>query len=147
MSFVFFTSYACVNKTRYLEKFVNELSQQVLDKTHFPPEQIGFFDGSNIETGQDWVHVLGDALRTCKVIVCLCTPHALNSQFCGKEMMESSSCTIRGGPGVLTDILGADSLSTPSSPSEYACAIPSALRSRPHEYTARGASLLETVWG
>ena len=86
MSFVFFTSYARVNKTRYLEKFVKELSQQVLDKTNFPPEQIGFFDGSNIETGQDWARVLGDALRTCKVIVCLCTPHSLNSQFCGKEM-------------------------------------------------------------
>jgi hypothetical protein len=86
MSFVFFTSYARDNKTRYLEKFVRELSQQVLDKTNFPPEQIGFFDGSNIETGQDWVRVLGDALRTCKVIVCLCTPRSLNSQFCGKEM-------------------------------------------------------------
>ena len=86
MSFVFFTSYARDNKTHYLEKFVRELSQQVLDKTNFPPEQIGFFDGSNIETGQDWVRVLGDALRTCKVIVCLCTPRSLNSQFCGKEM-------------------------------------------------------------
>jgi hypothetical protein len=47
MPFVFFTSYARVNKTCYLEKFVKALSQQVLDKTKFPPEQIGFFDGSN----------------------------------------------------------------------------------------------------
>ena len=81
----FFTSYARDNKTRYLEKFVRELSQQVLDKTNFPPEQIGFFDGSNIGPGQGWVRVLGDALRTCKVIVCLCTPRSLNSQFCGKR--------------------------------------------------------------
>jgi TIR domain len=86
MSFIFFTSYARVNKTCYLDKFVNELSQQILDKTNFPPGQIGFFDGSNIETGQDWARVLGDALRTCKVIVCLCTSHSLNSRFCGKEI-------------------------------------------------------------
>lgn len=86
MPFVLFISYARVNKTRYLEKFVHELKRQILDKTAYSPTDIAFFDTSSIVTGQDWARVLGDALRNSKVIVCLCTPHYLNSQFCGKEL-------------------------------------------------------------
>lgn len=36
---------------RYVQKFVKELSQQVLDKTSFLPEQISFFPGAK-ETNQ-----------------------------------------------------------------------------------------------
>src|SRR5438309_860684 len=86
MAFVSFISYARINKTRYVEKFVRELTQQIIDKTPYGPNEIVFFDTTSINTGQDWSRVLGDALRTSKVIVCLCTPHYLNSEFCGKEL-------------------------------------------------------------
>jgi hypothetical protein len=86
MPFVSFISYARVNRTRYVEKFVRELSQQVVDKTGANPNDVAFFDKNSIATGQDWARLLGDALRTSKVIVCICTPHYLSSEFCGKEL-------------------------------------------------------------
>src|SRR5579875_49101 len=86
MPFVSFISYARVNKTRYVEKFVRELTQQIVDLTQYDPSDITFFDTSSIDTGQDWERILGDALRNSKVIICLCTPHYLNSKFCGKEL-------------------------------------------------------------
>jgi hypothetical protein len=86
MPFVSFISYARVNKSSQVEKFVKRLSEQIRDKTGCAPAEIAFFDTSSIATGQDWARVLGDALLTSKVIICLCTPHYLNSQFCGKEL-------------------------------------------------------------
>jgi TIR domain len=86
--FVFFTSYARPdnNKVSKLSKVVEELLERVRGKLGLPvkPEEVGFFDRTNIQTAKQWEEVLGSTLRT-RVIVCLCSPTYFNSAFCAKE--------------------------------------------------------------
>lgn len=45
----------------------------------------GFFDGLGIQQGDIWPDSLGDALRTCRVLICIYSRAYFNSEYCGKE--------------------------------------------------------------
>jgi hypothetical protein len=86
----FFASYARADKNRALLKFVTALRRELreaaglnLDERQL--DRIGFFDLTTIETGDDWLRVLGNGVRTCKVCICLCSNTYFNRPFCGKE--------------------------------------------------------------
>ncbi|MGH9323716.1 MAG: TIR domain-containing protein [Vicinamibacteria bacterium] len=86
----FFTSYARADADRPLQKFIKALRAEVrrisgLNLTEDQLDQLGFFDTTSIQTGDEWRKVLGAALRTCKVCVCLCSPTYFNRLYCGKE--------------------------------------------------------------
>jgi TIR domain len=87
--FVFFTSYARLdaNKVSKLDKVIDELLVRVRGKLGLmvDPKEVGFFDRTNIETGKKWEEVLGNDLRSARVIVCLCSPTYFNSAYCAKE--------------------------------------------------------------
>jgi len=84
----FFTSYASLDArySDHLKKFIEDLKVNVRDRTALGIDEICFFAKEEITTGSVWVKVLGEAVRTCKVIVCLCSPSYYNSEYCGKEL-------------------------------------------------------------
>jgi hypothetical protein len=92
MSHLFFFSYARANAkraqdselvTRFRETLEGEVDQALGGSI---PEEICFFDSTDIEAGAQWPATLADALRTSRVAVCLYSPHYFNSRWCGKEM-------------------------------------------------------------
>lgn len=84
----FFVSYASLDAKHsdHLKKFMDELKANVRDRTNLTLDQIGFYAGEDITTGDVWKQVLGEAVQSCKVIVCLCSPSYYNSEYCGKEL-------------------------------------------------------------
>ena len=84
----FFTSYASLDAqySDYLHKFVEDLAINVRDRTTLTLDKVAFFAKDDITTGEIWVEVLGEAVRTCKVILCICSPSYYNSEYCGKEL-------------------------------------------------------------
>jgi len=109
--FAFFTSYARpdANRVSKLDKVVEELLERVRAKLGLAlkPQEVGFFDRTNIETGKKWEEVLGNDLRTARVIVCLCSPTYFNSAFCAKEFevfrrrLENADKKVQGLPIVV----------------------------------------------
>lgn len=83
----FFLSYARGDEDVYVERFYQELCAELRTLTgeRGGDEQIGFFDSSSIDIGQDWSAKLVDALSTCRTLLFLCTPAAFRSRHCGKE--------------------------------------------------------------
>ena len=84
----FFASYASLDArySDYLKKFIQDLEINVRDRTSLSLDDICFFAKEEITTGDFWVEVLGDAVSTSKVIVCICSPSYYNSEYCGKEL-------------------------------------------------------------
>ena len=84
----FFTSYASLDGqySDYLQKFIEDLAINVRDRTTLKMDEIYFFAKGEITAGDVWVEVLGNAVRTCKVILCICSPSYYNSEYCGKEL-------------------------------------------------------------
>lgn len=85
---IFFASYARKdNDAGLLRGAVGELSSRVRANLGLndKPEDLVFFDTTHIKTGTQWEEVLGDALRTIRVLVCMCSPTSLNSEYCAKE--------------------------------------------------------------
>jgi FxsC-like protein len=85
MPFQFFFSYARENRGKELDRFRAKLFEQIKLRRYFPKDQIGFFDGKDIEAGAPWKQTLGDALRTSRVFLAICSPDYINSEYCGKE--------------------------------------------------------------
>jgi hypothetical protein len=86
---VAFTSYSQLNnRDRYLREFIDQLRQELSQRAPgaLPPEDVLFFDSDGIETGEDWRKRLSIAVAGCKVLVAICSPHFVNSEFCGKEV-------------------------------------------------------------
>ncbi len=85
----FFISYARFDDRKArLTRVANELREEVASKASIATkdlQEIGFLDASNIENGADWENALGDALRRIRVLVCMCSPHFLDSPYCAKE--------------------------------------------------------------
>jgi len=87
----FFASYArSDNNDRLVSRFVRRFREELrgiagLGLTDDELDQIGFFDISTIETGDDWRRALGEGLRDCRVCLCLCSPTYFNRVACGKE--------------------------------------------------------------
>src|SRR5262249_38891533 len=84
MSFWFFTSYARADRDLYVDRFFEELREEVRRKGGLTGD-VGFFDTKSIETGDEWDQALGDALRTSRILICLCSPYYFKSSYCGKE--------------------------------------------------------------
>jgi hypothetical protein len=85
---LFFTSYSHINRDRFLERFIEQLRSEVLQRGPggLRAEEIAFFDSEGIQTGEEWVRKLAAAVSECKVCVAVCTPAFTNSEFCGKEI-------------------------------------------------------------
>jgi hypothetical protein len=86
---VFFTSYARAdNHAKKVEKTILALRKRLRDKLGWSAgdvEQIGFFDTTSISTGQEWEHLLAEALKKSRILVCLCSPSYLSSIYCARE--------------------------------------------------------------
>jgi FxsC-like protein len=85
MSYRFFFSYARENRDPLLNRFYEDLSKQVLLTQYHAIGEVGFFDGEAIKSGAPWKAQLGDALRSSKTFVAVCSPAYINSEYCGKE--------------------------------------------------------------
>lgn len=83
----FFTSYARLDNNKYtkLGEAVDELSERVRSLTGLPSTAVGFFDVRDIETAEEWVNGLGEAVAKCRVFVCFCSNTYFNREVCGKE--------------------------------------------------------------
>lgn len=89
MTAPFFTSYARLDDSdKRLRKTIDKVRELLRAKLGLKEpdlEKIGFFDVTNIENGKDWEKALAEGLRNSRVIVCMCSPHYLSSEYCAKE--------------------------------------------------------------
>ena len=88
MTTVFVTSYARRdNDADPLRNAVKDISKRVRANLGIAvdPDDIAFFDTTDIKTGTQWEQVLGNALQHNRVLVCMCSPTYLNSEYCAKE--------------------------------------------------------------
>jgi FxsC-like protein len=86
MPYRFFFSYARENRDPLLNRFYADLCKQVTLTKYHAAGTVGFFDGEEIKAGAPWKAELGDALRTAKTFVAICSPAYINSEYCGKEL-------------------------------------------------------------
>lgn len=92
----FFLSYARTDTgAEDLKHFYSELVTEIRRKAGLPsntPEtDIGFMDTSGIQIGEKWPEKVGDALRTCRTLICLYSRGFFNSEYCGREFQVFSS--------------------------------------------------------
>ena len=70
----------------YLKRFFNDLTSRIVFKSQFGVDkEVVFCDYGSINTGEDWKSKLEDALKKCKVLVCIYSPSYFTSIYCGKE--------------------------------------------------------------
>lgn len=88
-NYLFFLSYARLDRDgdhyQCVRKFYDDLVMEVRGLKPLPKNNIGFFDGEDIEPGDEWPEKLGEALRTSQVFVCLFSPTYFTQVYCGKE--------------------------------------------------------------
>lgn len=85
MSFWFFISYTRADRDSYMDKFYADLRREVLLRRDIPEMELSFFDTSAIPTGAAWQQSLGAALRTSRIMLSMCSPGYVGSEYCGKE--------------------------------------------------------------
>jgi len=87
MSYLFFLSYAREdNKSDGLvRKFYEDLSKDIAGKIADSPNDVGFFDGAEIEPGAIWDQKLSSALQQSGVFIAIYSPFYFRKKFCGKE--------------------------------------------------------------
>jgi FxsC-like protein len=86
MSYDFFFSYTRGNYGEYLQKFFDDLSQELREQRGYgKAEVVGFFDQHDIELGEEWEKTIAQALQESKVMVCIYSPGYFKSSYCGKE--------------------------------------------------------------
>ena len=85
MPYRFFFSYARENRDPLLNRFYEDLCKEVTLTKFHNADQVGFFDGKDIQSGAPWRIELTDALQTAKTFVAICSPDYVNSEYCGKE--------------------------------------------------------------
>jgi len=84
---LFFFSYArddSANSDK-VKKFFDELVQEVRKRGGFGADA-GFFDATDIKTGDSWPESVAQGLRLAKVFVFLTSPTYVQKEFCGKEL-------------------------------------------------------------
>lgn len=86
--YLYFLSYARDDRVndqhRTIEKFSKELESRV--RMLYPGQgNTSFFDGSDIETGDNWPDTLSRALCTSRVFVPIYSPTYFTKDFCGRE--------------------------------------------------------------
>jgi FxsC-like protein len=116
MSYLFFLSYAREdNKLDGLvKKFYEDLCKDIAGKIAASPDEVGFFDGAEIEPGAIWDHKLASALQQSSVFIAVYSPYYFQKKFCGKEWavfssrVETYSKTLPKGadfPGLMFPVL------------------------------------------
>jgi len=87
----FFLSYARNDANGYphLNQFYEDLTREVrrmapLD-ANTSSSDIAFLDQSDIQTGDQWLRTLTEAIQTSRTLVCIYSRGYFNSEFCGKE--------------------------------------------------------------
>jgi FxsC-like protein len=86
MPFLFFFSYARDDwKGNYLEKFYEELVEEVRFISGHPPADVGFRDKEGIEFGSSWPNSVAEGLACCKTFVPVFTPTYFTRPYCGRE--------------------------------------------------------------
>src|SRR5262245_51189294 len=87
MSYLFFLSYAREdNKLDGLvKKFYEDLCKDIAGKIAVSPDDVGFFDGAEIEPGAVWDQKLASALQQSSVFIAVYSPYYFQKKFCGKE--------------------------------------------------------------
>lgn len=93
MSYLFFLSYAREdNKSDGLvRKFYEDLCKDIAGKIAASPNDVGFFDGAEIEPGALWDQKLASALQQSSVFIAIYSPYYFQKKFCGKEWAVFSS--------------------------------------------------------
>jgi FxsC-like protein len=93
MSYLFFLSYAREdNKSDGLvRKFYEDLCKDISGKIAASPNDVGFFDGAEIEPGALWDQKLASALQQSGVFLAIYSPYYFQKKFCGKEWAVFSS--------------------------------------------------------
>jgi FxsC-like protein len=87
MSYLFFLSYAREDNKPdgYVKKFYEDLCKDIAGKIAASPDDVGFFDGAEIEPGAIWDEKLSSALQQSGVFIALYSPYYFQKKFCGKE--------------------------------------------------------------
>jgi FxsC-like protein len=87
MSYLFFLSYAREdNKSDGLiGRFYEDLCRDIAGKIAASPDEVGFFDGAEIEPAAIWDEKLSSALRQSSVFIAIYSPYYFQKKFCGKE--------------------------------------------------------------
>jgi FxsC-like protein len=87
MSYLFFLSYARDdnNTDGLVKKFYEDLSKDIAGKIAASPNDVGFFDGAEIEPGAAWDQKLALALQQSSVFIAIYSPYYFQKKFCGKE--------------------------------------------------------------
>ena len=93
MSYLFFLSYAREdNKSDGLVgKFYEDLCHDIAGKIAASPDDVGFFDGAEIEPASNWDEKLSSALQQSSVFIAIYSPFYFQKKFCGKEWTVFSS--------------------------------------------------------
>ncbi len=79
-----YISYARANADDSLDRFVADLAKEM--EASLGREASLFYDRNDISVGEDWNHVLVEALETSRVGILLMSPHYLNSRYTGQEV-------------------------------------------------------------
>jgi FxsC-like protein len=87
MSYLFFLSYAREdnNTDGLVKKFYEDLCKDIAGKIAVSPNDVGFFDGAEIEPGAVWDQKLASALQQSSVFIAIYSPYYFQKKFCGKE--------------------------------------------------------------
>ena len=85
----FFLSYARLDRDgdhyKCINKFYEDLEERVKLKTP-GTKQVGFYDGTSIQQGDDWPSSLVEALMAARTIICMYSPSYFSSDYCGREL-------------------------------------------------------------
>jgi FxsC-like protein len=85
MPYRFFFSYSWNNRTPALQRFYEDLAEEVRKRVGGDLEAVAFRDRVTMEAGSDWPTALLEALKTSQVLVPLLSVDYIQSDFCGKE--------------------------------------------------------------
>src|SRR5262249_13904374 len=70
----------------HLEQFFEDLRNRVASITGETIASVGYRDRDRLTLGSLWSKELVAALQSCKVLVCIVSPHYIGSENCGREV-------------------------------------------------------------
>src|SRR5262249_40359353 len=74
-----------------VKKFYEDLCKDIAGKIAASPNDVGFFDGAEIEPGAIWDKKLASALQESSVFLAVYSPYYFQKKYCGKEWAVFSS--------------------------------------------------------
>ncbi|HXI23274.1 MAG TPA: FxsC protein [Pyrinomonadaceae bacterium] len=85
----FFLSYARLDRDGDHHKCINKFYEDLQERVRLKipsADQPGFYDGENIQQGDDWPSALVKALMDTRLIICMYSPSYFSSDYCGREL-------------------------------------------------------------